>query len=833
MRYAVITIVSVLFLFVAPSGASLAWQADDDYAIWLGYGKTTTPAGTLTGPSMGDRHCLIQFHEIPDARRRLRLRQSGIVLHRYVGGNAYLASIEPEAQAVVATTAGVRAVLRLTPELKIEAGLQKILNVRSDYLNEKERSFYVRFHTDVQFSSARETLALVGVFTDAQDYNYNNSLTVRCAWPQVEWLLYRDEVEAVDIAPGAPVMHDYLMNDRMRIAQVREKARFERADGESITIGLWDFVVTGHVELGERVHVIERNYFGIGHGNFCAGLIVGTGNGDPRAKGIVPAATLYAFDPFNVSCDYFQEVKDSVESYGVFISSNSWSSQNGWLYSSGQKKFFYNYPTLYGAYDSASFDQDKMAFDTNILLFRSAGNDRSWGHLGTYYLRDSTWYANTLFIAGEPQEDLIPPTQEFGCLGALSTSKNIVVVGATMPDDTVTWYSSWGPSDDGRIKPDLVTVSEGTFAIWDTGQYTDGGGTSASCPIAAGTAALLADYYYREYGRMISPDMLKALLIHCARDVGRPGPDYSTGFGMPDAELGAMVVQKAAFSVAEGEGGDVAAPGKKRKLTSFMLEGSVDHKEVDTYDIDLPSGRSELRATVVWRDPPGKRLVNNIDMWIEASGGTTYRPFVLDPENPEAPATTGINKRDNVEHILVRNPAGGSIRVFVQGANVPQGPQPYSIIVSAGNGNIAPKKRTEGELKLVDMVISKSPLPEDSLDGVAGVKRLTAHDVFYLGAAVRILDNAKYYEDINGWGEFWGTVDFQFLIKNAKGERVFKYNLGSYGYYPRKEPWVARCYRTAQIEIPGTLPKGEYAYELIITMHNGASDRGEYRFTVY
>ena len=117
-------------------------------------------------------------------------------------------------------------------------------------------------------------------------------------------------------------------------------------------------------------------------------------------------------------------------------------------------------------------------------------------------------------------------------------AKNIVTVGAV--DDAVTSglrdlskatiapFSSTGPTDDGRIKPDLVANGVNLTST-DTGaddDYLTISGTSMSSPNACGSATLLVDQYNRLFGGAMRASTLKALLIQTADDIGNPGPDY-------------------------------------------------------------------------------------------------------------------------------------------------------------------------------------------------------------------------------------------------------------------------------------------------------------------
>jgi hypothetical protein len=215
----------------------------------------------------------------------------------------------------------------------------------------------------------------------------------------------------------------------------------------------------------------------------------------------------------------------------------------------------------------------------------------------------------------------------------------------------MTSFSGWGPTDDGRIKPDVVTNGITLYsptASSDT-SYASYSGTSVASPGAAGAATLLVDYY----GRLFPNDAmragtLKALMIHTADDLGQAGPDYKFGWGLLNTQAAAEQIRD-----------HYRFPG-----ASLIVEDVLDAvSPVRTYSFEW-DGHSDIWATLCWTDPPGPstsaldnptpRLVNDLDLRVEGPGGSvTYYPYVLNPAAPDQPATTGDNIRDNVEQVVI------------------------------------------------------------------------------------------------------------------------------------------------------------------------------------
>src|SRR5262249_44876022 len=117
-------------------------------------------------------------------------------------------------------------------------------------------------------------------------------------------------------------------------------------------------------------------------------------------------------------------------------------------------------------------------------------------------------------------------------------SKNHITVGALNSNDSsMTSFSSWGPTDDGRLKPDISgpgcqsNDDNGVTSTQPGGGYTALCGTSMACPTVVGVSALIIEDYRAHFPSRpeFRNSTLKAFLAHTARDLLTPGPDYQTG----------------------------------------------------------------------------------------------------------------------------------------------------------------------------------------------------------------------------------------------------------------------------------------------------------------
>ena len=300
---------------------------------------------------------------------------------------------------------------------------------------------------------------------------------------------------------------------------------------------------------------------------------------------------------------------------------------------------------------------------------KSAGNDRGDGPgTGTY-----------------------PNDGPYDCISHAGVSKNILTVGAvadisggyTQPSDVVmSSFSSWGPADDGRIKPDIVANGLGLLSTNNSSDdgYLSLSGTSMASPSAAGSMILLQQQYENLAGDFMRASTLKALVIHTADEAGTTdGPDYAYGWGL-------MNTSKAADLIAE----DAMINSLEEVI---LVNGGTYTREV------VALGGEPLKVTVVWTDVPGNpvsasldptdfMLVNDLDLRV-SENTNIYYPWKLDGSNPTAPATCyGENNADNVEVVLVDNPVAGTTYTITvdHDGTLTGGSQVFSLVVSGIEG---------------------------------------------------------------------------------------------------------------------------------------------------
>lgn len=459
--------------------------------------------------------------------------------------------------------------------------------------------------------------------------------------------------------------------------------------GSTMLIGEWDGggVRTTHQEFRVGImpsRVTQRDApAGLSdHSTHVAGTLVAEGQ-DADAHGMAPAADLDAYDWDNdigeMGTAYANDdLKLSNHSYGRI---RGWDNQGGTMYWFGDITISTTEDYQFGFYGPLAKTWDSLArLCPYYLICKSAGNDRNddWNS-GHYVLSGGSWVWSTA------SRDPDGGTDGYDCLENRSVAKNILTVGAveeipggyTQPSDVVmTDFSGWGPTDDGRIKPDLVADGDDLYSSISTvdNAYDNKGGTSMSSPVVCGSMALLQEYHYSLNAVYMHADELKALVINTADEAGAAdGPDYQFGWGLLNTDGAAALIRK-----------DDSIGSLIRR--SYLTNGET---ETFTYYSD---GNHPLKVTICWIDPAHDALtaalnptticlVHDLDLRvINPSGGVAY-PWRLTPTTPGNAAVRADNYRDNVETVYVVNPAPGMHTIQITHEGTISG-QYYGLVIS-------------------------------------------------------------------------------------------------------------------------------------------------------
>ena len=403
------------------------------------------------------------------------------------------------------------------------------------------------------------------------------------------------------------------------------------------------------------------------HGTHVAGTIAGDNFANPgvrdSADGMAPAAKLviqdggYATDNCAdlpaLGCPVvdLNPIFQQAYNQGARIHSNSWGDDE-------------NNPVK-GLYTAGSEDSDEFMWNhKDFLLVYAAGNDGPGN----------------------------------GRIGSPATAKNVVAVGATLRGSSaqsMASFSSCGPTQDGRIKPDVTLPGSSIISANsdnNTGSNNcntkSSSGTSMAAPGVAGAAALVREYFVDGFypsgsangSDSLTPSaaLLKATLISSGQNMtGVSGwPANCEGWG--------RVALDDALELS----------GDSRSLIVDDNAGFAQGSSNDTvtYDIQVDSSSEALKVSLVWTDYPstpaaGTHLVNDLDLEVSGPSGS-FKGNVFSG----GVSTTGgsADRLNSVEQVLVASPTAGSYTVTVRSFTVPQGPQPFALVITGDVSECAP-----------------------------------------------------------------------------------------------------------------------------------------------
>lgn len=453
--------------------------------------------------------------------------------------------------------------------------------------------------------------------------------------------------------------------------------------GKGMTVGMFEvggYAEASHSQFSSKRVILPklRPHGGTAqHATNVASMLVASGkNGRTAYKGIIHEGRLqsYYVAPDSNEAHMFRRLF-AVERWSV--SNHSYGHRPGWLWNKDSESwtlqtnpFTPTHKDPFGAYLDNSRIFDSVTYAANYVLpVVAAGNEKWRGPA----VGDSAWVS---FANGPWQRVQVRASDYwtngglngYDCLASGPCAKNVLTVGALSQHDTLASFSGTGPTNDGRIKPDVVALGQDVLAAGLNGAnngYTVTSGTSFAAPTVAGVAVQLQQLFKRYFTVDPLPSTIKAVITHTARDIGNPGPDYRHGWGVVDALKAARQLELAnndgAFAVNE-----------------FRLKQNINqHFYVKAVDANTP-----IVVTVAWSDPAAKvteggaivdliyststtpKLVHDLDVWIDwKENNLTYftKPWILDPTKPHLPATRGTNTRDNVEQVVITNPVPGRI----------------------------------------------------------------------------------------------------------------------------------------------------------------------------
>ncbi|MFZ5433482.1 MAG: S8 family serine peptidase [Calditrichota bacterium] len=622
-----LTLIALLTCFVAVHSSAAA-----PFEVQFISGTFVPAAGQYDIPqpiseTTGKVHCLVQLNETIHAGQRAALKAAGVELLAYVPDKAYIAAVNPQVEASTLEALGVRYISPMRPEYKLHPRvMEEKFSSWSEY-SPYHRIFSIEIMPDISFEDAEAALKQAGCEVGHR-FNAIHTVLAAVEPERIGEIAALDAVLFIDEMPPPLDEINDVVRTRLHVNEIQ--AAPYNLTGDSVTILVYDggLVDGTHPDFGNRVTTSETGTIS-DHSTHVAGTVGGSGaSSSGTYKGMAPAATIISgfYNECIPNClyespnDFEPDYTAARTNYGIELTTNSIGANidpNG-------------YPCeWFGDYETTSRLLDQLTLDTEgspLIMFFAAGNERNGTTCGFSTYR---------------------------CMSVPAGAKNIITIGATSGSDVVASFSSWGPTDDGRLKPEVCATGVDVTSCRPGPQYgyQSMSGTSMATPASSGTGCLILNQWHRMFPNAPDPlpETMKALLINSATDVSPDGPDFRYGFG--------IVNGLAAIQQLTGGG---------------VLESALEIDETFERTFTVASGLSQLHVSIAWSDIPAignvaMTLVNDLDLRLIDPNGTTHDPWRLRHDNPAVPVGRGNDSVNVCEKVTVNSPVAGTWTLRVTG----------------------------------------------------------------------------------------------------------------------------------------------------------------------
>ena len=609
--------------------------------------------------SGGDRHhILVQLDFIPREEAKAAYKSSGLRLLAYVPDYAWIASAQTSDGSAILNLPGLTWAGAFTAEDKLDPAIQdegwSSYNLTPDG---SKAAVYVILHNDEALDTGRNLIGSYGgtITGEAQGIKL---FMVEMPKDAIRSLAEEDPIQWIE--PAAPPLAGTSDGQRAQIGVDTLQAAPYDLDGSGLDVLVYDSgQAEDHIDYdGRLIHgdTETPSY----HSTHVAGIIGGDGSNsidqggtNLQWRGMAPAIDLISYGTSYAGSGpiFYEDVPDIEADFAAAQNTHGADLANASL---GSNIYDNGYDcNLMGNYGASSVLIDQIVRGGNTAV-----------DIGDKYI--------TAWSVGNERNHTTSCGDTYATIAPPAAAKNPIHVGASNTDDnSMTSFSSWGPTDDGRIKPIVVAggcQTDGDYGVTSTDNFPADGyqvlcGTSMAAPAVSGSITLMLQHYrdvFNTSGRFW-PSTAKAILMQTADDFGNPGPDYQWGYGQVDAVAAVDLISRRAFR-----------------------QETIDQGEVDVFTLVVPEGTDPLTVSLAWDDHEATinanpTLINNLDLELVDTDGTVWHPWVLNPSSPANNASRGVDNRNNQEQVQVPAPETGTWLVRVKGTTIPEGPQDYSL----------------------------------------------------------------------------------------------------------------------------------------------------------
>ncbi|RRA91168.1 T9SS C-terminal target domain-containing protein [Paenimyroides viscosum] len=536
--------------------------------------------------------------------------------------------------------------------------------------------------------------------------------------------------------------------------------------GAGMNVGVWDggIAVASHLAFSSGRYIAKQSTPVDDHAAHVAGTVgAGSFTGGADVMGFATQARIYGWDYSNDISEMTTAANNTSDP--IYVSNHSY----GYDYVGNNGPV-----SILGQYSAKTREYDQLAYNAPYYtIVTSAGNSRGDGRIpqktgGKDLLSWAASAKNTIVVAATNG------TENFtGITGPSSVN----TIGGVAP--FIAGFSSYGPTDDFRIKPDIAAKGVNVKSVGINGLTSTAvmSGTSMSSPAVTGVVTLWQGYYKQVNTDYMRSASVRALMAHTAREAGpAAGPDFMFGWGLIDADKGRQVIDQA------------------KAETALFRELELPNGATFEYEFSY-DGVAPLVATIAWTDPAGtvttqtdlniKKLVNDLDLrLINTDTNVTYYPWSLVQQWAIVPSSTSIavntvdNARDNIEKIEPQSAVAGNYKIVVNHKGALQGGnQHYTLIISGAGGTMP---ATDGKASAENIILQNLniyPNPTDSYLNINGDLETL------MNASAQIFDiSGKKVQDVNlNFSSNNATIDVSslrtgtYILTLSKGEAKKSY----------------------------------------------------------
>lgn len=656
-----------------------------------------TTAGLDSLDSTRSNYILVQTTVSLDRAKKSELADLGVEILEFVPESTYICRYEPSDLSAIQALAYVEWAniylegFKVSPKLRNSSsrGNEDLLSLRAlDHsMANQLKQVEIIFHKNVSIDDELRNQVAAATRLSPNDLQFSrHSIRLSVQSQYLEDVAAIDQVQRIE-EYISPQLFNNVAIELLRVEQVHTNSGFE-GEGQVIAVADTGFdrgsttdahpAFTGRVE---KLYPLGRATSNDpdGHGTHVAGSVLGDGNsatmGGP-IRGSAPKAKLVLQSvldsrgglgglPFDLN-NLFKVPYDD----GARVHTNSWGA------------------AVSGAYTSDSNNVDEFVWDNRDLVICFAAGNSGEDFDGDGAINHGSigapGTAKNCITVGATENDRPSQSKPYSMLGSSFPVAPISTDGWSDNPEGMAAFSSRGPTQNERIKPDVVAPGtailsahsrdaniDSFFGTSSDPLYAFLAGTSMATPLVAGCAAVVREYFQKTHSVNPSAALVKAMLINGAKDI-----------------VGQYILSEAGDIPNESEGFgrvDLATTISDDGLLVFKDEATeLDTGDEEVTSITVASAGSTLKATLVWTDLPGEALQNDLDLIVSNSAGQERHGNV-------AATSTNFDRRNNVEQVIWDRLPSGNVEVVVR-AHRSLAAQSYALVIRVEEGTRLPQE---------------------------------------------------------------------------------------------------------------------------------------------